>query len=303
VSARRRIAVVPAYNEKPTVVGVLERLAPVVDQLVVVDDGSTDGTRAAIERWLPGHDHVRLLAVDRNQGMSAAYHLAFSHLRARLAAGEIDADDWVVTIDADGQHDVADLAGLQQAAEAESLDALLARRDLSGYPLAKRVGNRILSTWATRWAGAPLLDVESGYRIFRLGALADALGYYRGYRYSETVEVAVVLCRLGYRVRNDVLVPVPLYRSRTRLRDAAIDLAAIPLAARRVGRRRAARPPGLAQQHVQAHSFQAPGGEAVEDQGQGAEEDGPVGDQVPVEPVMQVDDGPGADAGQHPAGD
>src|SRR5206468_8229325 len=49
VSGRRRIAVVPAYNEEPTVVGVLERLAPVVDQLVVVDDGSTDGTRAAIE--------------------------------------------------------------------------------------------------------------------------------------------------------------------------------------------------------------------------------------------------------------
>ena len=50
--------------------------------------------------------------------------------------------------------------------------------------------------------------------------LAHALDYYRGYKYSETVEVAVVLCRLGYRVTNDHLVTVPIYRSRTSLVDA-----------------------------------------------------------------------------------
>ena len=46
----RRIAVVPAYNEEPTVAAVLDELYPLVDELVVVDDGSTDGTRAEIER-------------------------------------------------------------------------------------------------------------------------------------------------------------------------------------------------------------------------------------------------------------
>ena len=52
-------------------------------------------------------------------------------------------------------------------------------------------------------------DVESGYRIFRLGALADALDYYRGYKYSETVEVAVVLCRLGYECATTSSCPCP----------------------------------------------------------------------------------------------
>jgi hypothetical protein len=100
----------------------------------------------------------------------------------------------------------------------------------------------LLSWWATLWAGGVKLhDVESGYRIFRLGALADALSYYRGYKYSETVEVAVVLGRLGYQVRNDILVPVPIYRSRTRMVDVVIDLAAIPMAATRVSTRK---PPG-----------------------------------------------------------
>jgi hypothetical protein len=95
-----------------------------------------------------------------------------------------------------------------------------------------------MSAWATLWAGFPLPDVESGYRIFRAGALANALDYYTGYKYSETVEVAVVMCRLGYKVRNDVLVPVPVYRSRTDLADVIIDLVAIPKAALRVHWRR-----------------------------------------------------------------
>ncbi len=54
----RRIAVVPAYNEEPTVAQVLDKLSYFVDELVVVDDGSTDRTRDEIEAWLPRHDHA-----------------------------------------------------------------------------------------------------------------------------------------------------------------------------------------------------------------------------------------------------
>jgi glycosyltransferase involved in cell wall biosynthesis len=242
-----RIAVVPAYNEEATVEAVLDVLAPLVDELVVVDDGSIDHTRKVIQEWLPGHDHVRLLWHDENQGMSEAYYLALTDLRTRLQAGELDADDLVLTIDADGQHDLAVLDALIAAMSTGRLDANLARRDLSGYPAIKKIGNWVMSTWASLWAGQRLHDVESGYRVFRLGALAHALDYYTGYQYSETVEVAVVLCRLGYRVRNDQLVPVPVFRSRTSMRDAAIDLAVMPRAAWRVwraGRQQAKRSTG-----------------------------------------------------------
>ena len=236
--APRRIAVVPAYNEEPTVKGVLERLYPLVDELLVVDDGSTDNTREVVEKWLPEHDDAWMLSFEQNKGMSAAYYLAFTDLRQRLATGEIGENDLVYTVDADGQHELSVLDELRDLAVAQRLDALIVQRDLSTYPLYKRLGNWLVSAWASLWAGHRLRDVESGYRIFRAGALADALDYYKGYKYSETVEVAVVLCRLGYRVRNDIKVPVPVFRSRTRFVDAAIDLAMIPVAAARARRRR-----------------------------------------------------------------
>lgn len=236
--APRRIAVVPAYNEEPTVKGVLERLYPLVDELLVVDDGSTDNTREVVEKWLPEHDDAWMLSFEHNKGMSAAYYLAFTDLRQRLATGEIGENDLVYTVDADGQHELSVLDELRDLAVTQRLDALIVQRDLSTYPFYKRLGNWVMSAWASLWAGHRLRDVESGYRIFRAGALADALDYYRGYKYSETVEVAVVLCRLGYRVRNDVMVPVPVFRSRTRFVDAAIDLAMIPVAAARARRRR-----------------------------------------------------------------
>jgi UDP-glucose 4-epimerase len=241
----RRIAVVPAYNEAETVAEVLTRLYPMVDELVVVDDGSTDDTRAIVQRWLPADGHARLLTFDRNQGMSAAYYLAFSDLRRRMHEGEVSPDDLVFTVDADGQHELDAFEKLELQTVDERLDALLVQRDLSTYPPYKQWGNELMSWWARRWSkGVDLRDVESGYRVFRMGALADALDYYRGYKYSETVEVAIVLSRLGYTVRNDVMVPVPVFRSRTRMKDVFIDLAAMPLAALRVAwRRRGGRAP------------------------------------------------------------
>src|SRR5438477_1472316 len=167
----RRIAVVPAYNEEPTVEAVLDRLYPLVDELVVVDDGSTDHTRKIIEEWLPGAPHATLLTFDQNRGMSAAYYEAFTHLAARLRAGEISPDDRVFTVDADGQHELAVFDMLSAIVEDEGLDALLVRRDLSTYPRYKRAGNWLISAWASLWAGYRLKDVESGYRVFRAGAL------------------------------------------------------------------------------------------------------------------------------------
>ncbi len=240
----RRIAVVPVYNEDATLVAVLEDLEPLVDEIVIVDDGSTDGSRALILGWAQPRAHVQTVLLNRNQGLSAAYHAAFTAIAGRVGAGELGPDDAIITVDADGQHQPQDLDRLLARLYEGPCEAVVARRDLSGYSWFKRVGNWLLSLWASLWAGCWLYDVESGFRVFRAWPLIEALQYYSGYRYSETVEVAVVLARLGYRISNDVLVPVPVSRSRTRLRDGVIDaLAMVGAWWRTVAGRR--RPSGL----------------------------------------------------------
>ena len=174
--ASTRISVVVAsYNGAATLGATLDALAVQtlrdVAEVIVVDDGSTDDTRGEIEKFLAGRDGARMLVHDVNQGMSEAYYLAFGDLRRRLAAGELSPDDFVYTVDADGQHELAVLEDLHRRMHDERLDALLVQRDLSTYPPYKQVGNWVMSTWATIWSGGVALkDVESGYRIFRLGA-------------------------------------------------------------------------------------------------------------------------------------
>jgi Glycosyl transferase family 2 len=225
----RLIAVMPAYNEEATIVSVLDRLEPLVDEILVVDDGSADHTRELVFDWTRVRENAHAVFMKENHGMSEAYCVAFQRLGQRLRAGELHVDDMILTIDADGQHEPSEIEALVKRLD-EGFDAVIARRDLSTYTHYKRLGNWLMSLWASFWAGKRLYDVESGFRVFRLGALLEALKYYRGYKYSETVEVAIILPRLGYRLANDVLVPVPLYRSRTRIKDLVIDLAAIPWA-------------------------------------------------------------------------
>ncbi len=182
-------------------------------------------------------DRCHLLVHEVNQGMSEAYYTALTELRERLRVGELHADDLVFTVDADGQHDLHVLDELVEMTDRRGPR----RQPRPPRPLVPRTvqadGQLGALEMGVGVGGAPLHDVESGYRIFRLGALAHALDYYSGYKYSETVEVAVVLCQLGYKVRNDHVVPVPVARSRTRMRDALIDLSVIPVAAGRVWQR------------------------------------------------------------------
>lgn len=241
---RRLIAVVPAYNEAATVEDVLTRLAPMVDGLIIVDDGSRDATRAIVTRWIADTPHASFIAFDANRGLSAGYGAAFRFVRAEVAAGRLDASDLILTVDADGQHDPDDVTALVAALERDGLDGLMARRDFSLYPGYKKLGNGLLSAWATLWSGQRFYDVESGYRVFRAGPLGEATRYYEGYRYSETVELAMIFPRLGYTLGNNHLVPVPVYRSNTRMKDVFIDLIAMPLAWWRVMTRRN-RPAGI----------------------------------------------------------
>jgi len=152
----RFAVVIPAHNEAATVRAVVEgalRHAPLV---IVVDDGSDDGT-AAVLAGLP----VSLLVNAANQGKAASL---WRGMQRALAEG-VDA---VVTLDADGQHDPADIVRLVTASRRAPgqivIGARLANR--RNIPALRYFANRFANFWIAWASGYPIEDSQSGFRLY-----------------------------------------------------------------------------------------------------------------------------------------
>ena len=158
---------VPAYNEAATVTAVLDAVwaLELEQQIVVVDDGSTDGTGDLVERWREGREGVVLLCQE-NRGKGAAIRAAIPH-----ADGEI-----VVIQDADLEYDPADVPALIEPIVRGAADVVFGSR-LSGgrpqraYMFWHLVGNRFLSLLTNVLFNTTLSDMETGYKAFRTDVL------------------------------------------------------------------------------------------------------------------------------------
>lgn len=221
----RKIAVVPVYNEEATLPGVMDAVLAQVDLLVIIDDGSRDASLAAALERSARDRRVRVLQLQDNRGMSAALREGFLDLISLLRDGELASEDLVFTIDADGQHDAGQIAALARHVGERHLDVALARRDFSLYPAHKLWGNCFMSAWGSLWSGYRYRDIESGFRVLRLGVLPPLMEYYTGMRYSCAQEIAILTARLGFRVDNSFRTLIRLYRSQTGIRDVAINAA------------------------------------------------------------------------------
>ena len=221
------VVVVPVYNERKTVVSVLDKIAtqPDVSQIVIIDDGSTDGSGDILRDWVKSSTlQSTLIEHKKNNGNSQALTTGFNHVIGLLEKSLLDADDVVATIDSDGQHDPGQLQEFFQNFKPEKLDVLWARRDFSKYPLFKRLGNRLMSLIGSAFAGMKFHDIECGYHLFKIGALQAAMSVRaRDWRYSIGATLAVTLARLSFRVTNEPVANIKLYRSRTRLLDVFIN--------------------------------------------------------------------------------
>lgn len=166
------VAVIPAYNCAATVGDVIRGVRAHLDRVVVVDDGSADGTTAAAEA---AGAVVSRLAV--NQGKGAA----LLHGVELALAGEPAA---LLLLDADGQHDPADIPAFLAAWDAREGDLVIGTRMRSAddIPRARywtnRIGSRILS-WMTGW---DVEDSQSGYRLIAAPLMRKLLPFRsRGY--------------------------------------------------------------------------------------------------------------------------
>lgn len=189
--------VIPAYNEAATIHGLAERALAQVGQVIVVDDGSHDGTASAV-RDLP----VTLLVNEANQGKGGAL---WRGLRQALTLGVTG----IVTLDADGQHDPEDIPRLIAAFERHP-DCIIigARRsDRANTPRARYIANRIANFWISWACGQPLVDSQSGFRLYPaelLRGLAIRHGRKRGFVFES--ELLIEAARRGYR---SVAVSIP----------------------------------------------------------------------------------------------
>ncbi|HVF63696.1 MAG TPA: glycosyltransferase family 2 protein [Casimicrobiaceae bacterium] len=148
--------VIPAYNEAATIRDVVERTLNVMPSVVVVDDGSVDGTRDALA-GLP----VTVIVNERNQGKA---HSLWRGARVAIEGGATS----IVTLDGDGQHHPEDLPKILRAAalkpNAIIVGSRLHARDI--IPRARYRANRFANFWIAWAAGQPLADSQSGFRHY-----------------------------------------------------------------------------------------------------------------------------------------
>ncbi len=158
---------VPAYNESATIGAVLDAVwaLDLEKQIVVVDDGSTDGTGDLVERWREGRDDV-VLVHQENRGKGAAVRAAIPH-----ADGEI-----AVVQDADLEYDPADVPALIEPIERGVADVVFGSRLSGGRPQRAYLfwhllGNRFLSLLTNVLYNTTLSDMETGYKALRMDVL------------------------------------------------------------------------------------------------------------------------------------
>jgi glycosyltransferase involved in cell wall biosynthesis len=184
--------VVPVYNEERSVALLLDELRSTLEgvgadwQAVFVDDGSTDGTFAALTRLHAGADNVRVVRLRRNFGKAAA-----------LAAGFAQAQgDVIVTIDGDLQDDPAEIPRLLAKLD-EGFDLVSGWKTRRRDPWSRRLFSRIFNGVAGRISGIRLHDMNCGFKAYRaevvrglplygeLHRFIPVLAHYCGYRIAE----------------------------------------------------------------------------------------------------------------------
>lgn len=206
----RTLVVVPTYNERVTLGELVERAlaAPVDIDLLIVDDGSPDGTGRLADELAETHPEVHVMHRPAKSGLGPAY-------RAGLGWGLERGYEVLVEMDADLSHDPAQLPAILAATD--HADLVIGSRYVPGGDIRNWPRRRLLlSAGGNRYVqlvtGVPVRDATSGYRAFRRPVLeAIELSELRSDGYSFQLETVLRTWRAGFRI---VEVPITFVERR-----------------------------------------------------------------------------------------
>ena len=155
----RAAVVIPVYNHEQRVAEVVQRSLKLGFPVIVVDDGSTDGTYDQIKRI----EGIRLLRHRSNRGKGAALLTGF--------AAAVERSDWAITLDADGQHNPEDAQTLIDAIPANARPIIIGKREGmfgADVPWTSRLGREFSNFWVRMSGGPVVADSQSGFRAYPL---------------------------------------------------------------------------------------------------------------------------------------
>jgi glycosyltransferase involved in cell wall biosynthesis len=185
--------IIPVYNEAKNIKEILNRVQAqnLANEIVVIDDGSTDGTRAMLAE-LDGKNKVRIILHERNQGKGAAVVTGF-----RAAKGDI-----LLIQDADLEYDPRDYPQILKPIEEGVADVVYGSRFLGG---ARRVAmfwhmiaNVLLTAMTNILYDTILTDMETGYKVFRREVIDGMTIHAR--RFDFEPEVTAKILKRRYRI-------------------------------------------------------------------------------------------------------
>ena len=160
--------IIPTFNESKTIHEIIRRVEAekVSDEILVIDDGSTDGTRQALED-INGKGSLRLIIHERNQGKGAAIRTGIQQARG----------DVIIIQDADLEYNPKDYPALLKPIEDGIADVVFGSRFLGGprRPVMfwHMVANRLLTLITNLLYNTILTDMETGYKVFRREVAQD----------------------------------------------------------------------------------------------------------------------------------
>ena len=171
-SVRSLSVVLPAYNEEGAIGRTLAQVFAKMEswgirhEVIVVDDGSADGTAGILAEIASGHGVLRVVRHERNEGYGAAVRDGF--LAARW--------DWVFLMDSDGQFDFGEIDRAVDAQRAAGADAVLGYRARRRDPWPRRLGGWGWSVVIRAALGVRVRDVDCAFKLLRRASLERA-GY------------------------------------------------------------------------------------------------------------------------------